>query len=257
MSDRECRCGRPTRDGAYVCDGCVKELEAAFYEVPWLDDELTITMTKQRGAPTEGSAKSAEKSLPWNEAAAEVRHTMRNILVSWVRLADEENWQGRPDWYPQDTWTSMSRWLLHVTPHVRFNELAGEMVREIVEAVRHCRDIIDRKPDREYAGPCTCGRDLYRLPGEGWVRCRHCGEQTDTEALREQMREAVYGRHVTAREGAGLLCKFDLPTKQGTIDKWRERKLLIDRGHDGKGARLYLFDDLMTLAARHGRKVSA
>lgn len=247
----ECRCGRETRDEAYVCDTCVSALNRALGDVPWLDDELETTITRQRAAATTGAARSAQTGLPWHERASETRRTLHGLLVSWVRFCGEENVRGLPTWEVRDTLPSLSRFLLNCTRGLTFLDIGPEAVEEITDAVAACERMIDRHPEREYAGPCECGRDLYRAPGERWVRCKHCNEQTDTEELLAKMRGAVMGRYVTAREGAGLLSKFGMETQQGTIDKWRERKRILDHGSDHRGHRLYLFDDLIALATRN------
>ncbi len=94
-----------------------------------------------------------------------------------------------------------------------------------------------------------CGEALYASGETGTVTCRGCGTEYDMTMRREWMKERVYGRLVTAREGALLLCRFGLETKQGTIDKWQHRKRLAVKGHDPSAVALYLFDDLVALAA--------
>jgi hypothetical protein len=89
------------------------------------------------------------------------------------------------------------------------------------------------------------------------VVCEHCGQDYDTEALREMMFRQVTGRLVTAREGATLLSRFGLETKQGTIDKWRERKRLAERGHNARDHRLYLWEDLLALAQHADARTGA
>jgi hypothetical protein len=67
--------------------------------------------------------------------------------------------------------------------------------------------------------------------------------------MRDWMRSQVFGRLVTAREGVILLSRFGMPVSQKTVEKWHLRKRVTDHGHDGAGKRLFLFDDLVTLAA--------
>lgn len=248
----ECKCGRPTRDAAYVCDDCGDRLAQALGDMTWLDEELETTVGKQRGAPTEGGPAGSEKSLPFHVAAAEVRDNLRNTLVGWVRICSEEGVRSSDpsDGLPANTLTAMSRWLLWRVDGLAYHEAGGDAVDEITYAVTQAVKAIDLAPERQYVGPCACGRDLYRKPGALLARCRHCGEQYDAEALTNALRDQVMGRLVTAREGATLLSQFDLRTGQGTIDKWAERKRIVPRGHDDKQRRLYLFDELLTLAAR-------
>lgn len=254
-----CTCGKPTRDGAYVCDSDLDDLARALGDVAWLDEELPITIGRQRGLPTEGSAASAEKPLPYNIAAATVRDDLRNTLVGWVRVCAEEQVRSSDPraGLPDDTLTAISRWLLWRVDGLAFHEAGHEACDEIVFAVTAAMRAIDRPAERQYVGPCQCGRDLYRKPGAAVARCRACEAEYDAEALTNALRDQVMGRLVTAREGATLLSRFDLSTKQGTIDTWCERGRIVPRGHDPKGRRLYLFDELVTLAAQAATRTEA
>jgi len=257
-----CRCDRPTRDDAYVCDDCADELGRALGDVTWLVEELETTITKQRGkTESGGGGASAEKPLPYHEAAAEALRNLRALLVLWVRFCSEEGVRSSDprDGLPEDNLPAMSRWLLWRVDGLTLHDIGPEAHDEITNAVATCRRVIDRAPERQYVGPCACGRDLYRKPGAQVVRCRFCEAEYDADALTNSLRDQIMGRLVTAREGATLLSRFDLETKQATIDKWRERKRLVERGHNTRGHRLYLFDELLTLAAQHAppREVSA
>lgn len=250
----ECPCGRPTRDGAYVCEDCLDGLSKALGNGAWLDDELTTTISKQRAATTDGEGGvSAEKALPYNVDVSEVRDNLRNTLVGWVRVCHEEAVRSSDPrgGLPADTITAMTRWLLWRVDGLAYHQAGHEACDEIAYAVSQATKAIDRPAERQYVGPCACGRDLYRKPGKPTVTCRRCETTYNAEALTDSLRDQVMGRLVTAREGATLLSRFDLSTKQATIDKWRERALVVERGHDAKGKRLYLFDELLTLAARH------
>src|SRR5689334_20695038 len=93
----ECRCGRPTRDAAYGCDACGDDLARALGDVPWLDEELEVTITRQQGIDYrrsgggKGGKKPAERPLPGNWTASEARTHLKALLVLWTRLCDEED----------------------------------------------------------------------------------------------------------------------------------------------------------------------
>lgn len=250
-----CTCGRPLRDTHTTCDHCANQLEQALGDCTWLEEELETTITRQRGAATEGGSRSANDGLPWHERASDARRTLLKALTTWMAYSSAHQLAGTPRWHGADSITARSRWLLNVVHGLTLTEHGPAAVDEITAAVQTCYKVIDLRPEREWAGPCACGIDLYRTKGQQWVRCDACGEQTDTEELLERLKGGVMGRLVTAREGAGLLCKFGLSTEQGTIDKWRQRKPeLLERGHNHKGHRLYLFDDLIERATGGTRK---
>ena len=146
---------------------------------------------------------------------------------------------------------TMASWLLNHIEWLRHHRAGHEAVEEITAAVWEVARVIDRPPEREYVGPCRdCGADIYGKPGAAVAECRPCGVGYDVAEMREWMKAQIYGRLVTAREGSALLCRFGLETKQATIDTWVHRKRLVPRGHDTEGRRMYLFDDLVTIAAR-------
>ena len=66
----ECKCGRETRDDAYGCDHCGDLLARALGDVPWLDGELEVTTSRQKGLDYrkvgggKGGKKDAERPLP-------------------------------------------------------------------------------------------------------------------------------------------------------------------------------------------------
>lgn len=273
MTETTCRCGQPTRDSAYVCDGCLGYLSEMLGEVPWLVEQLEVTLTKTRGIDysTMGDHSNADlyakkdvdddgdptadaaTSLPFHTAASVASTKLRSALVMWVRFCDKEaiRHQSPSTALPANDAVSMSRWLLWRVDGLALNDLGSDAVSELTRAIGACRRVIDRPAERQYSGPCECGRDLYHRPGAKVVRCISCEREYDVDKLGEWMRKGVMGRLVTAHEGSTLLGRFALPTAQGTIDKWHERSRIVGHGHNAAGHRLYLIDDLLALAAQH------
>jgi hypothetical protein len=237
-------CDRPVAEGL-VCMRCSDRLERALGDIPALWEELDTVLTKQaRYAAAE--ARRGERSLPFNPEASEIGWVLRNTLATWCRLIGEERGKALPEDHP----TAVARWLLNHVTWLRHHKAGAEAVEEITSAVNAVRRIVDRPAERIYAGPCKdCGGDMYGKPDAASVDCRPCGLSYNVTEMLEWMRAQVYGRLVTAREGVILLSRFGLPIQQKTIDKWWERKRIADHGHDTQGKRLYLFDDLVTLAA--------
>lgn len=236
-------CDRPVGDG-YTCQHCADRLERALGDVPALWDELDVVLTRQaRYSDPEG--RGGEKALPFNTQASEVGWVLRNTLATWCRLIAEE--RGKD--LPEDNAPAVARWMLNHITWLRHQRAGAEAVEEMTTAVNQVRRAIDRPAERIYAGPCdNCKADMYGRPDTATVECRPCGISYDVAETLTKMRSKVYGRLVTAREGVILLCRFGLPVQQKTIDKWVERKRLAVHSHD-KGVRLYLFDDLVPLAA--------
>lgn len=253
MSDQTCACGTPTRDNAYVCDGCLDKLTHALAETPWLDGELATTIGQQRGIDYRGlgGSPSSETPAPVNVAALEARRAYRHALVTAIRFCNEEHvrHQSANSRQPVDNLASMSRWLMWRVDGLAFNDMGGEFVAEVVDGFGRCRRMVDSRPERRYAGPCECGRDLYHKPGAVTVKCRDCEREYDSAELYAWMKSQVMGRLVTAHEGSLLLCKFELETPKRVIYGWEERGRISAHGCNPVGKRLFLIDDLLALAA--------
>lgn len=254
-------CERPTRDDAFVCDDCLDSFARRLGDVPWIVEELDTTISKQRGA-SQGGTPSSETALPYNAEASQRAGLLRHELAVLVRFCDEEGVRSSDprSGQPEDTVVAMSRWLLWRVDGLAFNDMAAEFIDSTKAAIHKCRQIIDLPPDRAYAGPCPeCSRDLYHRPGAAEVTCHGCGQRWDVGEvsawMQQRITEHMTDRLVTAREGATLLSRFGIETAQRTIDKWHERGLIAEAGHvaqDGRRPRrLYRWDELLTLAARH------
>lgn len=265
----ECRCGRPTRDDAFVCEHDLDEFTKSLGEVTWIDEEIDTTITKQRASTQSDGARSATCScdddddkcqhslLPYHLAASAARSGLRHELALLVRFCTEEGVRASdpgPE-VPADTIVAMSRWLLWRVDGLAFNDMAHEFIDAVTKAVARCQRVIDLPPERKYVGPCPeCKADLYHRPQASEVKCPGCGQTWNIAEvaawMQDRIAEHMTDRLVTAREGATLLSRFGIETGQRTIDKWHERGKVAEAGHDAKGHRLYRWDELLTLAAR-------
>ena len=235
-------CDRPVGDG-YTCQTCSDRLERGLGDIPALWDELDTVLTKQaRYAAAE--FRRSERALPFNDAASELGWVLRNTLSTWCRLIGEE--RGRD--LPADNVPAMARWMLNHVNWLRHHRAGHEAVEEIASAVREIRKAVDRPAPRIYAGPCQdCGGDMYGKPDAAWVECRPCGLEYDVKAMVAWMQQEARSRLVTAREAVVLLGRFGIALPQKHIDKWYERKRIVDHGHNTAGVRLYLFGDVWEL----------
>jgi hypothetical protein len=223
-------------------------------EVVWLAGELETTIRGERGIDYRalGGAPSNEKPMPYNLPAAEARRELRAAMHTAVRFCDEEKirHQSRTNNLPVDSLESMSHWLMWRVDGLGLSDMGWEFASSILDASAKCRRLVDRKPERRYAGPCECGRDLYHKPGAVTVECKDCERSYDVGELYEWMKSQVLGRLVTAQEGATLLGRFALETPKRVIYGWEERGRLVAKGSNVAGKKTYLFDDLLALAAQ-------
>lgn len=265
----ECRCGRPTRDHAYACDHCGDELAQALGDVAWLDEQLAITISRQkgidyrRGTGGKGGKKPDAQPLPYSLGASDARTTLHGLLVTWVRFCHEEGvrHRERTNALPADNLVSLSRWMLWRVDGLLLHDIAPEAVGEITSAVAHCRRLVDRPVDRWFAGPCNeCETDLYAKAGASFVNCRGCGSTYDVDERRTWLWNAAQDHLATASEiaravvvwGDGYTGETRLVDR---IRKWaadepKRPKRIETRGHvkvRGVDRALYRVGDVIAL----------
>lgn len=247
-----CMCGRPTRDAAYVCEDCLNDLSRDLNECPGLDEELEITITRQRGAALGGgSANSGETALPWHDKASEAQRELHNALASWVRVCIEEGvrHQAAHDNAPSDRIMGMSRWLLWRVDGLAFHEAGYEAVREISRATERVRNIVFFKPaPRMYLGACDqideegpCPGDVYARQGQDEGYCELCGQEYPVDQRRADMENQLDDKLFTAAEIAHLATYLGLDADRERVRKlvnqWHKRGQISERGHDGDSPR--------------------
>lgn len=233
-----CRCGRPTRDDAYVCDKCEGQLERALSEVPFLDQELETTLTRQRAIPTSGSAPSAETPIPWHDRAAQVRRNLDGLLSTWVRFCAEENLLTAD--LPADTAAAKSRWLLRALPALRLHDIAPEAHDEITDAAADARRLVFwKRKNRVYLGPCAygnsladqlsdCPGDVYADEGEPVGYCEECERGVTVVTRQSELDDDLSGRLLSAADIADWSVRMGLDAKREEVRKrvlyWHRHK---------------------------------
>jgi hypothetical protein len=190
MTTPVCRvpsCDHPVTD-AWVCARCAHQLERALGDIPAVVHQLNLTLAKQTRYADRAERGGNEQPLPMDPQASAAASELRAHLVGWVRLvAEERGWA-----LPEDTLDSMSRWMLHHTEWLRHHQAGHDCVEELTGDMRVARRVIDRPPDRWYAGPCTalmpdgypCNADMYAQADKGNVGCPDCGAIYDVAKRR-------------------------------------------------------------------------
>lgn len=236
MSETTCRCGRPTRDEAYVCDQCAHDLNAALGDVPWLEEELQTTITRTKGVDyrTKGTTRSSERPSPVVWSASEASTHLKAVLVSWVLFCADEGVRNQSPHQaiPEDNLTAISRWLMWRVDGLTLLDIGPEAVDEITEAVKVCHRLIDSPAAKQYLGTCDeceTGR-LYARPGAALARCNLCGTTIDAERLRAKLLDDLDDRLCTAAEIARLSTylglKADREQVRKKINQWSSRGML-------------------------------
>lgn len=232
----ECKCGRPTRDAAYVCDECADLLARSLGDIPWLDEQLEITVTRSAGIDyrTLGGAKATESPSPVHWAASEARTHLKALLVSWVLFCEAEGVRNSDPaiGLPADNLGALSKWMLWRVDGLALHDIGAEAVAEIADAVQTCHRLIDRHPERQYLGACEIcetGR-IYARPGGKWATCNSCDAGTDADAVRTKMLKQLDDRLCTAAEIARLSTYLGLQANREQVRKrinqWHKRELI-------------------------------
>lgn len=248
------QCGRPVED-AWVCSTCAGDLEADLAELPALSNDLDLVLARLTayGDRMMGGPGANRKIIPFDARASDVKNAMHAILVSWTRLCFEERPGINADW-PADEIGHLAVFVLAQVEWLRHHEAGHEAVDEIRGAVERVRLVVDRPPDRWYAGACDqCGVDLYVRVGTFAAVCR-CGSTYDVPTRRSWLLDKAEDVLCNATDMSRALSNLDQPVTADRIWKWRERGQLLEHARDRRGRPLYRVGDIRDLLARAARR---
>jgi hypothetical protein len=176
------------RPDEYLCRGCVRHAERILGDLPSLTRDLETTVTRQDRAAKSGRGTKTERPLPANLIAADRGRTTLELLFEWADfVAQHYGVKGLPMFAAHRPLTELVppavAILLTHAEWMRTNE-QGPGLAEAIRCVRRdLRAIVDRKPERLYAGPCladlgydpTLGYDcrlpVYRPWGTDDITC--------------------------------------------------------------------------------------
>jgi len=240
----DCRnCRRDTE--LFLCQLCSKELSALLGDMPWLLDQLEITVIRQDKLSTGVIGRSSDNPSPINVGAMELARNIRGQFSTIIRDLCEVRGINPP----LKAWSNstMAEWLGRNISAISCSESAGQVYREMRTDTDAILAVINRF-SRMYCGPCTtvvghnpqgedveCGADLYAdrdnpvdiqcLKCSGWINPR---EQLMVHFKRRDLLSEKVLIEVTASLGE--------PITERMVDRWlREQKLTV-RGylHNGR-----------------------
>ena len=237
-------CSRPVADQAYACGPCGARLDAALAEAAALAPELAVTVARLGATGGHGGGRSTEVPLPYDPAASSAAWMLGNTVTSWARHVADERGQTLPQsTTPGDPVTSATvaaGWLRGHVEWLRHRPEAGEAVDEIAYAVAEARHRVDHhRPDRWYAGPCDCGRDLYAHPGAATVTCPDCDLTWPVDARREWMLATVADTVATAAEASRALTALGRQVTASMVYNYAARGRIVAVDQDRQGRPLY------------------
>lgn len=258
-------CFQPQMQGL-LDDACTTRLEQVLGEVPWLVEQLTITISKQAkiGAQASGSAPARERN-PINYGALIVADELQNTLTTWARDVCDEGCVSTID--GQRTTDTCAYDLLGHIPQIRKHPAVGELVDEIHDAINRTRQIIDRPADRQFVGPCmaptpddegrevTCLADIWAHPNAATATCKTCGITHDVAERRMWMLREADDRLFTVREAAQLIGSHGaIRVSESTIRGYIKREWIAYHGKINGSSVIRLGDLLDVLNDTSRRK---
>ncbi|TDQ01279.1 hypothetical protein [Labedaea rhizosphaerae] len=227
-------CGRPSPD-AFLCPRCTRLLLIDLLRVPWLMDQLTLTMARLDRVPAgAGAGPESGTPLPLRLTTIQAASTLRYTLQPWARTIAEQ--RGVP-LECRDTVVALAQWLAGHIDSVRQSDEAAQLYDEVRYAIAQVTRAIDHPPSLFYAGPCDhCGSDLYcgtddrGHPKAAYLTCRSCGERYEFAKRRAWLLAAAEDRLATATEIAQAVPGiYGRQISVNTIRSWIARGRLLPR----------------------------
>lgn len=294
-----CGCGQPT-SGAWLCEDCAHTFRWALVNVAAHYTDLGNVETKQvrysSNAATKGSIGKAQplvvdlRFAGTKEPGSQLKYDTWATVVAWCRAVMEDQPERigpachdcihltcsaiRRNRWPRNTITSMVGYLARQFGYINTQQWAPAMYDEFLDLERRLTRMVNRPPDRWYAGRCgvsdvlidgstaTCETELYATAEKGTITCKGCGIQHDVGERRAILLIEAKEFHVTATEAAAALMAwtdYDGTTKKliDLIAYWRTEKVLDDHGVtevSGQWRKVYRLGDVQDLLIGHAQR---
>lgn len=206
--------------------------------------------------------------MAYGVKASEVLRALGSALVYAARFHDPLTLEtGRLD--P----AGIAEWLIENITEVRLGDHSPTLHARIKEAMSEARAVIDRPPDRWYAGTCgfdgegrdstlgPCVAELYvdiddagRV--ESFIRCPTCDEQWDVQERRNILAATVSEQVVKAATLSAALTMVGREVPAATVRSWIRRGKLISVDVDVDGRPLYRTGDALAIVAQAEAKAA-
>jgi hypothetical protein len=246
-------CSRPAPD-ATICPSCTGQAAAYLRQVPWLCEQLDITLTRQARMGDRNGPRSTETPVYFDQRASVDLETFRLDLARWATTVAEHRGISID---ADNTPAGLSRWLLRWNGAAAQHPDAGDYLAELAAMIRAAERTIDRAPDMRCLGPCDvdgCVAWLYVPVHADIAYCPSpdCDAQYRVEDRRAWLLEQTVDRLMTAAEIAR-----DLPWIAGiTIDRKRINRWSSDgriarhapHPHDARKAATFRVGEVIDLA---------
>ncbi len=164
--------------------------------------------------------------------------------------------------WPVNTIGSMCLYLDRQHRWIEGRDWAPVLLDELLDLERRLVRMVNRPPERWYAGKCDCGVDMYATQDRGDVTCSACLATYDVTTRREFLLAEAKDYLVTATEAAGALLAWTDYDGSETklvdrIRKWRDRNKLPVADVTslaGRDRHLYRLGDVQQLLVEHAQQ---
>lgn len=245
------RCAKPVHDTAYVCGHCASELEKRLALLATLAGEATVTIAKLDEISNQawnpeieedvGKAPNAlyPMALPIDLRAAAKHQAAVVVLLTWAKDVAETRGLTVVVEHSEHPLAVLSTWLVLQVGWLRYRQQAAEAFADLHQAVHDIEAVVDRLPDRWYAGPCdNCQEDLYPASGARTIRCT-CGAEYDPDKRKAKLLRDLDDIWDTADQCAHAMVSLGLPAKASTIRTWADRGRLAPHPDSPQGRPWY------------------
>lgn len=254
-------CRRPVH-GAFLCEPCLGELEAALGDVDTLASALEVAyLRQQRFSVTAVKPPSpdaeAESVVPFNDKASRLRRELSRELLRWVLHVHDAH---GVSWVPipassRSTSKAMSSRLLWALPYFRAHPAGVEAHQTFTGLQTRILRCVDRPPDLVYLGVCSmpvadgqeCPEDLYAEWGKDYATCARCKTNHRVEDRRAVLINAVKDQLATAADISRGLSGLDMKCTADRIRQWKRRGRIAERGPNHNGDPMYRVGDVIDL----------
>ena len=249
-----CYCGTPAPN-AWLCQVHDLELTQLVAELPALTGYLLDTVTGQvRFSGGRIGGRSAETPLVVNMRASETAGLVRNTLVGIIRHLVETRGVS-PRRLPGDDLIRMATWVAVHVDSIRMDETASEILFDMRAIRSTIARVIDRPPDRVYAGICSidhgghqCPEELYATRDATFITCRRCGYRHDVKQRQSVLQRAARDMMLTIPELKVALPEvLGVPINHNTLRSWKARKRILPHGQTDDGDDLFNVGEILDL----------
>lgn len=252
-----CRCGRPTRDQAFVCDDCLDGLAQDLRALvptdrdPGLWHDLWSVIAGERGIDYRalGGAKggsvalddaaepvgAVETGIELNEAATRRAAQIETLIEGMVRecrrlkVSDSapRGWRPRTRDVP-----GAAQWLSWRVTAMANHRTLARFPGDLAKAVDAARTTVMPLPGRQWLGACQvpgCNGNLYARRDETYAFCNGCGAAFLAKEMRDWLVGALEDQLCTATEIAEAYTPEPAEQRRvvNRVTQWAHRDQLL------------------------------